>query len=473
MKIRTKLFQILIFLILLMIGLHLLYRIFFWKDTSGLYYSSTEQLYSMEKDVVDVAFFGPSTIYTSINPAIFWEKDGIAVFNAAVSGQDRSASLYYLKELLKYQSPKVVVLSATYFFFDIYGVQGNLIRNALSLKASPNSFALINDLISKNPEAAGEITRNDFLLRWPIFHSRYRELQEADFVPVKEYENCLGYVYNTDNGTVQDLEEISFDTAVTTPISEENRQWIDELKELSEEHGFQILILSAPYGFSDSKRACVNGCFSYLDEVGIPHLDLNFCLNEMGFVPSFDMPDIMHYNFRGARKISEYLSNYLKENYELPDRRGQAGYERFDLCLENYNHKCLELEILPAADILQLIELPKTYRNLLISVTVHPGSSPNPEILQLLEAYGVASADTSSGGTWLWEDHRLLHSPSPEQYAYKIDPGKYYYIRPTAIPGADLITIGSEVYTTPEAQGTDILIYDTLLNKLIAHCQFE
>ena len=120
-----------------------------------------------------------------------------------------------------------------------------------------------------------------------------------------------------------------------------------------------------------------------------------------------------------------------------------------------------------------MIELPKTYRNLLISVTVHPGSSPNPEILQLLEAYGVASADTSSGGTWLWEDHRLLHSPSPEQYAYKIDPGKYYYIRPTAIPGADLITIGSEVYTTPEAQGTDILIYDTLLNKLIAHFQFE
>ena len=107
--------QGLIFLLLFGVGLLGLYKVFNWKDTSGDYLSSMEQMYNLPNDVIDVAFFGPSVVYCGINPAVLWDEAGIASFNAAISGQDREASYYYIKEFLKKQSPKVVFVSGMLF----------------------------------------------------------------------------------------------------------------------------------------------------------------------------------------------------------------------------------------------------------------------------------------------------------------------------------------------------------------------
>ena len=302
MKTRYKLLSIIAFLILFFCGLSLLYRVFSWKDTSGDYFSSVNQMYGLNKNTVDVAFFGPSTTYSGLNPAIFWENNGIAAFNAAVSGQDRNASTYYVKELLKYQSPKVIILSAMYFYVDYYAVEGNLLRNTLSLRESLNSVGVINELVKKNESVTGGNELKDFYLRWPIVHSRYRELKKQDFVPVREYENSLGYVYDLTIGGLEDLGADSTNVSENTPISDENRKWIDDLKKLSDEKGVQILVVSTPTVLSATQRACLNGCYEYLEKLGVPYLDLNFCMNEMDFNPNTDMTDLIHANMFGAKK---------------------------------------------------------------------------------------------------------------------------------------------------------------------------
>ncbi|MCR5458302.1 MAG: hypothetical protein K6F51_00230 [Acetatifactor sp.] len=473
MKTRYKLLSIIAFLILFFCGLSLLYRVFSWKDTSGDYFSSVNQFYSMKHNVVDVAFFGPSTTYSSINPAIFWENCGIAAFNNAVSGQDRNASTYYVKEVLKTQSPKVIVLSASFFYTDVYAVPGNLLRNTLSLKESPNSVALINELVTKNDAVKGENEIKDYYLRWPIVHSRYRELQEEDFHPVAEYENCLGYQYSCDVGNLEGLGDVSFDLSESTEISAGNKQWIDNLKKLSEEQGFQLLILSVPTAFYPQQRACLNGCFQYLDEIGVPYLDLNFHMDEMDFVPATDMADRNHYNVLGARKICNYLSDYLTQNYSLPDRRGQKGYERYDQCLETYYHKCLEVETLPSADAQTLVDVPLNYTDLIVSITLHPESEPRPEFVDFLEAVGASPDEIAKGGTWLWKDGSLIHSPSRTQYGYQLTPNKYIYVTPTDVLGADQVFIGKDVCVTSEMGGSIIIIYDAVLDKVITLRQFE
>ena len=473
MKTRYKLLSIIGFLILFFCGLSLLYRVFSWKDTSGDYYSSVNQFYGMQRDVVDVAFFGPSTTYSSINPAILWQDHGIAAFNIAVSGQDRNASSYYVKEVLKTQSPKVVVLSATFLYTDYYAVPGNLLRNTLSLKESMNSAALINELVTKNDAVKGDNEIKDYYLRWPIVHSRYRELKKEDFLSVREYENCLGYRYSCDSGNLEDLGEDTFDTSASTPISSENQQWIDSLKKLSEEHNFQLLILATPTILNAHQRACLNGCFQYCAEIGVPYLDLNLLIDEMGFVPSTDMSDGNHYNMFGARKICDHLSDYLVQNYSLPDRRGQKGYDRYEQCLKTYSHKCLELETLPCADASQLVEFSYEYPDLIVSITLHPESEPRPEFVDYLMSVGVSSEEIACGGTWLLSGDTLIHSPSGAQYGYQLNNGKYYHVTPTEIPGADQVSIGQDVYVTPDTGGSIIIIYDMFLDKMVSHREFE
>ena len=37
-----------------------------------------------------------------------------------------------------------------------------------------------------------------------------------------------------------------------------------------------------------------------------------------------------HLNLTGARKVTRYLGNYLKENYELPDHREEQSYREWN-----------------------------------------------------------------------------------------------------------------------------------------------
>ena len=473
MKTRYKLLSIIAFLILFFCGLSLLYRVFSWKDTSGDYFSSVNQMYGLNKNTVDVAFFGPSTTYSGLNPAIFWENNGIAAFNAAVSGQDRNASTYYVKELLKYQSPKVIILSAMYFYVDYYAVEGNLLRNTLSLKESLNSVGVINELVKKNESVTGGNELKDFYLRWPIVHSRYRELKKQDFVPVREYENSLGYVYDLTIGGLEDLGADSTNVSESTPISDENRKWIDDLKKLSDEKGVQILVVSTPTVLSATQRACLNGCYEYLEKLGIPYLDLNFCLNEMDYIPNTDMTDLIHANMFGAKKISAFLSDYLSRNYVLPDRRGQKGYERFELCLENYRRKCMEIETLPSADATMLLDYAMENSEVTFTITLHPACEPFPDFIAFLQDAGVSLDEINAGGTWVFQNGTLLRSPSMAPYGCKLNSADYLIITPTDELGSDQISLGRDVLVSPDAGGSIMVIYDGILDKIVSNRTFD
>ncbi|MCD8130596.1 MAG: hypothetical protein LUE16_04865 [Lachnospiraceae bacterium] len=84
------------------------YHILAWKDTAGGYISSMQQLYNTEEELIDVVFVGSSHVFSGINPAILWEKDGVSAFDLSISGQDKDTAYHNLIELLKTQSPEVV-----------------------------------------------------------------------------------------------------------------------------------------------------------------------------------------------------------------------------------------------------------------------------------------------------------------------------------------------------------------------------
>ena len=457
----------LIFLLFFFCGLGILYQIFSWKDTSGDYYSSINQMYSMKPDVVDVAFFGPSAYYSSLNPAVFWEGNGIASFNAAVSGQDRNASTYYLKELLKRQSPKVVVLSATYLYTDVYAVEGNLLRNTLSLRESLNSIRLIRDLSSKNAATRGELGWKDFVLRWPIVHGRYREIKEADFVPVQEYEDCLGFIYDERCCEMEYFIPSSFDVTEATPISSDNKLWLEELKALGDKEGFEVIVVSVPTELTKENRACLNGCFQYLDEVGIRWLDLNFHLEEMDFEVAYDMADPTHANTRGAEKISRYLSDYLLQTFSLPDRRNDEKYDRYERCLTTYRHKALETDVLPYADDEGLAWVIANQEGLVAAINLHPESEPNPAFQNLLLNAGVSAQAISAGGTWILKDGAVACTPSSKPIGYQVNAREYLHVSPTEAPGHDTVAVGKVTCVIPANQGCCVVTYDTVLEKLI------
>ena len=43
-----------------------------------------------------------------------------------------------------------------------------------------------------------------------------------------------------------------------------------------------------------------------------------------------------HVNVVGAQKVTAFLEDWLEENYDLPDRRGDAAYASYDAAYGNW-----------------------------------------------------------------------------------------------------------------------------------------
>ena len=106
---------VIVFILLAVFAVHVLYRIVRWKDTTGDYISSIDQLKNTPEDTIDAVFVGSSHVYCGVNPAILWEDYGYSTFDMAVSGQSKEVAYHGMVELLKTQSPKVV-------FVDLYAL---------------------------------------------------------------------------------------------------------------------------------------------------------------------------------------------------------------------------------------------------------------------------------------------------------------------------------------------------------------
>lgn len=167
--------NIILFTLLAALMLTGVYRVIRWKDTTGNYISSYDELYHTPKNTIDVAFLGSSHCYAGIYPAVMWEDRGVTSFDMAVSGQDKDSCYHALIELLKTQKPKVVFADLYALTFEEHAFIGNVYRNLLSMRTSSNSVQLVTSYADKKDQ-------EDFILRWPIVHTRYRELQPYDFL---------------------------------------------------------------------------------------------------------------------------------------------------------------------------------------------------------------------------------------------------------------------------------------------------
>ena len=78
--------------------------------------------------------------------------------------------------------------------------------------------------------------------------------------------------------------------------------------------------------------AVFNTAFDIVRERGYTVLDFNRpeMYEELGLDFNKDYYNSKHVNYLGAEKYTRWLTAYLKDHYDLPDHRGQAGYESWE-----------------------------------------------------------------------------------------------------------------------------------------------
>lgn len=312
-----------LFLTILTLILASLSNVFIYKiDHRG---KLLEGLYNSD-DPYDVVLMGSSHINGGIDPNVLWKQYGITSFNYATGEQPLDVTYYLLREVLKKHTPAIVVVDLFYLGMETpYGETG-FISNALdNMQFSMNKLEAIQHCTPPQEWIP-------YLLPVLKYHFRWSSLTAADF----SYDSSSVYYLKGFSAGTQRYGKADVSYAETdkkTDIPEKGLYYFHRFIELSKEKGFQLVFVNMPCDYTESNQSdgWVNDCEALFNTVSdlcqkenVPFLDLCDRMDEIGLDFAQDMNNSGHLNIWGAYKTSSYFGTYLKQNFNLPDRRSDA-----------------------------------------------------------------------------------------------------------------------------------------------------
>ncbi len=295
--------------ILLIYGLTVLLkdkRVTFDYDTTR----KVEGFYAEEKNSLDFVFVGSSQMFTTVVPAVLWEEYGITSYDFGANEQPMYLSYYYIKEALKYQDPKAVVLEVSYCNTPEYTHEGVLHINLDDLRMGQVKLEAIFDIIPK-----GE--------RWPYifelakYHETWKNLNQPamEYIFADKHNPYKGYTPSVDgfaDGGVFN-EEIAKVTEKAT-LAKLSVEYMEKIIALCEEEGVDLLFLKTPNDHIQNQPA-YNTVADIAKEHDVPYLDLNK-----------EMAGQLHNHVFHAETITKRIGQWLTQLYKVEDKRENPEY---------------------------------------------------------------------------------------------------------------------------------------------------
>lgn len=283
---------------------------------------SMVKLRQLPPDTVDVLFVGSSHIGMNIDNQQIYDEFGISSFDLWVGMQPLWNSYYYLKEALRYQKPKVVMvdvfLAGTSAEYSLNTVAMKNIQylsmGVDKLKAALDSFPAWQDAV-------------EAVWGMPFYHERYDELVQDDWnLQYGKDELSLSAPRQVE-GVTTALKMLDYRSITNvTPLTEKNERYLRKLIALCKQENIPLVLLASPFEATEEEASRFNTVAQIAEEEGIPFLNFLKTYDEEGIDAASDFYDRGHLNNDGIAKFSHILGQYLADHYELRDCRTIDGF---------------------------------------------------------------------------------------------------------------------------------------------------
>ncbi|MBQ7152674.1 MAG: SGNH/GDSL hydrolase family protein [Clostridia bacterium] len=274
----------------------------------------------------DVLFVGDCEVYECFIPSVLYQEYGITSYVRGSAQQLIWQSYYLLEEMLERESPKVVIYSVMALK---YGTPQNEAYNRMTLDGMQWSKSKWNAIKASMTEGENMLSYIFPILR---FHSRWSDLSSEDFTYLfsKDPVTYGGYLPQT--GVVPKTSTREGDKLKDYRLPETSMAYLDKMLKLCRSHGAELVLLKSPtnswkYWWYDAWDEQV---FAWADEHQVGYYNLIPSDWEIGLDWDLDTYDGgIHLNLSGAEKLSSWFGKILKNDVELPDRRGQADTDDY------------------------------------------------------------------------------------------------------------------------------------------------
>lgn len=302
-----RLLKDVIFIVIFILLLGLCSNIFIMKGAG--YGSDVWSFYELERDSLDVIFFGSSHSYATFSPKVIKEETGLKSYNFATQQQPLSITYYYIKEALEYQSPDTIVLETRMLTVDDPFMKEGVVRDAVDkMPFSLNKINAINASV-ENPE-----DRVSYYLNIIKYHTRYDKLKQEDFFdgPFKDGIDNDGYI------ALESKADLWIDNAKELKIqktkapTEKNLEYFEKIIALAKEKDIRLILVKSPCNLSEKERMNLNWLEAYAKEHQLEFIDYNEKVEELGLVKG-DYYDLGHLSGSGSVKTSKHFSKILEQ----------------------------------------------------------------------------------------------------------------------------------------------------------------
>lgn len=327
-----KILSAVIFLTVLVFLFHLTNVMLFEKQHFG----TAKNIAYEEEGKIDVFFVGSSHIFFGINPMEIWEEAGISGYNLTTHQQPLWSAKLLLQHALKKQQPKLIVLDvlmATNFSRPLLGTNQGTNMTHLALDPIPLSIQKIRgvlktDMITEKGEILLPIILSHSrlqqgLLTWEDFHFFSGDRSH----PMKGYNYTENLIPYSHPGTVPET---------THELPDGLEEVLIDFIEFCREENLPLLFIKTPLVGNVELYEQINYIGRIAEAYGVPFVDFNHLYDELGIDFEKDFADSGHLNVYGAEKVSLFLAEYLRENYDLTDHRGDLSYASWEQSARHY-----------------------------------------------------------------------------------------------------------------------------------------
>lgn len=278
--------------------------------------------YELPADTVDVLVLGSSHAGMNVSTRTMFDEYGIAGYRLWGSIQPVWNSYYYLKEAVKTQSPKVVILDVHSVTFEQeYGTYPVQVKNTIAMRPSREK---IENIWASVPEA----DRANMLFGFPTYHNRYDQLTEDDFeyFPWNRHQE-IQVLSSEVTDHIYPFNILDKDaTTGDADLGQKEEKYFRMLIEYCQANGLNLELVASPYEITESEQKKFRRIGAIAAEYGIDFTNFNEFYREIGIDPQVDYLDPGHFNKTGMPKYARALAEMLKSKYDLPDRRKDPNH---------------------------------------------------------------------------------------------------------------------------------------------------
>ena len=435
-------------------------RVTFDYDTTR----KVEGFYAEEKNSLDFVFVGSSQMFTSVVPAVLWEEYGITSYDFGANEQPMYLSYYYIKEAIKYQDPKAIVLEVSYCNAPEYTHEGVHHINLDDLRMGKTKLEAIFDIIPAEE-------------RWPYifelakYHDTWTTLNQhsLEYITANKHNPYKGYTPSldgfADGGTFN--EEIAKVTE-KSELAELSVTYMEKIIALCKEENVDLVFLKTPNDHIQNQPD-YNAVGDIAERHNIPYLDLNK-----------EMKGQLHNHVFHAETITKRIGQWLTELYEVEDKRENPKFAEWHEDADYYYRYAHQLRLNDIEFFEEYVaELVGKDYVVCFAVNQDAGAYLSEEAVFLMQKLGCQWDVSAAGGNSYLAvvENGVIHAETGSEeivaYENRIHEHRFSVISQGAQAGCNASIQVDGIEYAPNEKGFNVVVYDPKLDMILSSKSFE